>query len=840
MAKKDDIGKIFEQMKADQEKINGLTEKLEQGLGKQLKMQNDILKAKREITHLENEKLKAIEEQVEEEKAREVLNKKFRKARAAGDKKAEKALLKELKELRKIANVRKAIILLKEDDIEMAERGLKIMQDSVRESNKLKSTWKSMKGIGKTWGWDKLRSWGVFDMDKEVRNTIKSMGVGSNNAAAFRDNMSKAADSTTMMGTSFKKLAKMQGGYSKAIGRTVKLNKEGLISMSEMSEGTGLGEQYAIGMASGMDNFGVSVIGAKDLVQETLDIASQMGVNSAAAAESLQKNLKLAQRFHFKGGVKGLAKMANEAVRLKLDMDGIAGLAEKVFRPEGAIEMAAKLQTMGGAFAQMANPMEMLFNARNDPAKFAKQIGAATAEFVEYNKETKSFEIKGGLAADRMREISTMTGIGVEKLQEMAVQQKKIEKIGSMVPFSYSKEDREFIAGVADMNDKGELEVNIGGTQKLIKELADGDMLNIRDAQKNLADRAKESRTFEETMNDLFMTLKQTLLPVAEGLKTYLADPLMKLQNSFKEEGFYDHLRSFAKGAIELAGSIGKFIIENPIKSLVIGGATLLAGKAAQWIFNGKMLRIGFGSGGPGGGGTTGGFGTTGGKIGPALPPAPLSAMQKLGGQGVMGGKFAAGTMGSMGAMAGLGIAGSGMKMARDSMDNKHSAGGAALGIGGNALNGAAMGAMFGPWGALAGGVLGAGYGIYDEYGSDEAKKRRGGVKGKGAPIAATTKIEDGIIEFNPKDKFLGVKNVVASTSANQLKTVEDNITGGNNSIVEHKFSDLIIKFKFEGAGDISEDKLLAALNSVSISKVLEGRAQSSPELILGGGKTKS
>ena len=132
----------------------------------------------------------------------------------------------------------------------------------------------------------------------------------------------------------------------------------------------------------------------------------------------LSKNLKFAQRYKFKGGVKGLAKMSSEALKLWLDLDGIAGLADKVFRPEGAIEMAAKLQTMGGAFAQMANPMELMFKARNDFAGFAKDIGKATSEFVEYNAEQGTFDIKGGLAADRMREIANMTGLGVDKLQD--------------------------------------------------------------------------------------------------------------------------------------------------------------------------------------------------------------------------------------------------------------------------------------------------------------------------------------------------------------------------------------------------------------------------------------
>ena len=219
-----------------------------------------------------------------------------------------------------------------------------------------------------------------------------------------------------------------------------------------------------------------------------------MGVNSDKAVKNLQKNLRLAQRFTFKGGVAGLAKMANEAARLKLDMDGISGLAEKVFRPEGAIEMAAKLQVMGGEFAKLGDPMQLMFKARNDFAGFAKDIGKATAEFVSYNKETNSFEIQGGLAADRMREISNTTGIAVEKLQEMAVQQKKIERFGSMVSSSIVKdEDRELVASLAQINKDGEAVVRLGTKDPLkISELNDAILDDYKNQKETLADRAKE------------------------------------------------------------------------------------------------------------------------------------------------------------------------------------------------------------------------------------------------------------------------------------------------------------------------------------------------------------
>ena len=86
-----------------------------------------------------------------------------------------------------------------------------------------------------------------------------------------------------------------------------------------------------------------------------------------------------------------------------------------------------------------------------------------------------------------------------------------------------------------------------------------------------------------------------------------------------------------------------------------------------------------------------------------------MSGMQRALGGNVMGGKLAAGTMGSMGLGLGLTGAGLGMQYGRSKMDDPESTRGKLLGIGGTAAQYAGMGAMLGPWGALIGGLVGAG-----------------------------------------------------------------------------------------------------------------------------------
>ena len=694
--------------------------------------------------------------------------------------------------------------------IELAEKELEILEDQRKSVNKLIVGLKAVAGtyalitggINKMWG--ALKGSGVFEMDKEIRNAARSMNIGNKGFQKFADHMGNAAERTTMWGVGVKDLAIMQKQYSEEIGRSVRLTEEGHASMALLAEGTGLGNDFAVSMAASMDEFGMSVNATKNLVQETTDIAGKMGVNSAAAVKTLQQNLKLAQRFSFKNGVKGLTTMANKAAALKLDMDGIAGLAEKVFRPEGAVEMAAQLATMGGNFAALGDPFQLMFKARNDLEGFALDIGKATSEFVSFNKETGGFDIQGGLAADRMREISNMTGIAVEELTKMATQQKKIEQFGKMTPFSMNDEDSAMIARLAEFNtDNKQFEISVGKDVKELRNLSAQDLKNIKAEQKTLKERAEQARTFQENIQDLTLQLQQLLLPVAQMLKDEVGDKLKALNDQWVKEDFYKSLKDFVRTGIGLAKAMGQIVewggkfITNTVNLLGPGGtlAAVLAGwgalKVAQWFINGVALGRGFlattRTGGTGSGGLStltraGKSGKVGlGNIGKATKIASKSKALK--GGGLLTGLLAGGSEIVESRKEGKGWGKSLLK------------GGIRGGLaGGGAWGGASAGAAIGalavplapvtvPLGALLGGIA-------------------GGLGGNWLGEKGSNMINDGIIQFNPKDKFLQFDDaMIAGTHeggnkelAKTLQKDKETTTGGG--IIKHVFDNLNINIK--------------------------------------------
>lgn len=677
----------------------------------------------------------------------------------------------------KVTKAEKALVGLKGDELEAAEKILAIEREkakilgkeletmrkytaqltqAAKETSKLqksmavfkdiKQDLKSIYGIVNK-GYGKLESSAkLFTFDKSLRMSALSMGVLSKQSDSFRNTIQAAASSTIDFGVGIEELAKLQANYSEELGRSVALTQNGLKAMGEMAAASNLGAEGAGKLAADMDNVGISAERTRDFVEQTMNDAHKMGLNASKVMKNIASNMKLLNKYNFKGGVKGLAKMAETASKLGVDMNMVAGMAEKLFDVEGAVDMSAQLQVMGGAWAKLADPFKLMYMARNDMEGLMNAVAGAAAESAHFSKESKTFEISA-LEMHRLRKVAEQTGVSYEELAQAAKKAAAFTNIKKQVKFNVDKETQEFLSNAAEFNSKGEATLNINGSPKLLKDL-DLKTLKAQIAEKaSLKQRAQDSQTFDETLGNLVKQFKQLLLPLVTELDKQLRPVVKKFSEALRDPKVIGAITDTAKTIGKVIGLIGKFIANNPVTSLLAVGLF----ETAKWVLNGVALGKGFnmtasvgsGSGGlggvldsvTGGGGRKGGFG---GKMMKGLSGL-LGGKDTMLGRGArnmaagMGrGGMGAGLMGKMGGLGsiGWGLAGAGVGMGADAirggMDDQNSAGGKALGIGGSMAQWAGTGAMFGPWGALIGALIGGGKGTYDEYFSDQAKKGMG------------------------------------------------------------------------------------------------------------------
>lgn len=671
-------------------------------------------------------------------------------------------------DMKAVREARKKLQILKEQTAEMEKQG-QVLADNLKEVNK--GNLLAAKGVGslvKTFGKlpdiaeglrRKLKTLGIVDMDKAMKKSALSMGVLSKQSDGFRTSFKEASKYTNQLGIGIEELAKMQADYADELGRNVMLGESGLKSISNIAAATNLGAEGAARLAADFENVGLSAERTAEYTEQVMNGSHKMGLNASKVIKNISQNMKMLNKYNFKGGVKGLMKMAETASKLGVDMNMVSGMADKLFDIEGAVDMSAQLQVMGGEWAKLADPFKLMYMARNDMEGLMEAVGGAAAASAKFNNKTKEFEISA-MEMHRLRKIAEQTGVSYEELAQAGKNAAKFSKIKTQISIGgLSKEEKEFIANTAKFNENGKAEIEINGNKKLVSQLTSADRTALKaqiDEKAKLEERAKAAQTFDDQVTNLINMLKTSALPLVEAINKELMPKLQGLMDKMIKNGWLDEIGQFAEMiGTGIAKLVGVFV-DNPIETAVGTGLAKIGGflfEKASWIHNGYLLAKGFlsGTGGAGGGSGSfidaltggGGRGGRGGRGGGggfmkdykglrAMGDTRMGALKSatkwnFGGRGggmlgKIGGKF--GPMGGMGLGLLGGALGMGADALRGGMDDPYSTGGKLLGIGGKAAEWAGMGSMFGPWGTLIGGVLGAGKGIYDEYFSDEAKKR--------------------------------------------------------------------------------------------------------------------
>jgi hypothetical protein len=466
----------------------------------------------------------------------------------------------------------------------------------------------------------KLKGLGIFEMDKAMKQTALSMGVLSKESLGMRSTITNVAKQTTMIGVGLAKVAKLQEDYSYNLGRNVLLSQKGLKAMAEMSVVTGLGAEGTAQMAADMDVIGLSAERTGEFVEGTMKNSSKMGLNASKVMKNLAGNFKMLNKYNFKEGAKGLASMAQTVTKLGVGMEAASSFADKLWNIEGAVEMSAQLNVMGGEWAAMADPFHLMYMARNDMEGLTKEIANAAKQSVMFNKETGEFDMSAE-GMHKLKIIAEQTGLAYDDLVTMGKNAKKFEKIESQITFGVGggkegQQIKDYLTSKSYMNKNGDATIMLNGAPKLVKTLTESDK-NLIKAQikqeEDMEERAKQARTFDETLGYFIDNLKVSLLPMLEGVNKMIPKLDAFVAHFNDKGGWGEKLEAMAKWVGDLIGALGSWVIDNPIKSgLAVLTAKLLPGimtvgkmlwDTAKWFMNGVMLGNGFNSVASAGGG---------------------------------------------------------------------------------------------------------------------------------------------------------------------------------------------------------------------------------------------
>lgn len=632
-------------------------------------------------------------------------------------------------------------------------------------------------------GYGKIKGLGLFDMDKAIRKSALNMGVLNNEYGQFYDTIKDSTYYSAQLGVSMEELAKFQSDYTDELGRNVRLSQQTLKSVTDIAASTQMGVEAAAKMTAEFDTQGLSIKNTQEYIDQALSDTHKLGLNAAKVVKNIQGGIKLLNRYNFKDGIKGLAKMAELSAKIGTDMMFATSMSDKLWDIEGAVEMSAQLQVLGGDWAKMADPFRLMYMARNDMEALTSEIAnaaSASARFASDGSiQMSAYEM------DRLKKIAQQTGLEYDKLVEAGKTAFKLKKIKAQVSFSASDEEKEFISNIATFGSDGKATVMVKGETKFVKQLNESDRAVIRaqmTEKRNMEERARASQNFDEALGNTMNMAKVALLPIVKEMNDRLLPKILKLQKRFETEKWGEKIEMFADKVGVWASKLMGVLIDNPMTTAM----TYLGAKTAefifdksQWFLNGIILAKGFNTGAS----ASGMFGAGGSvmagitsskfmKYG-AMAAAAISAysefQENLSNQNISTGENIGRTV-TTGALTGLGMFG-----------------GAKLG--------AQLGSRFGVYGAAAGSIIGGGIGAW------------GG--GKASTITSDAifgeKVHDGVstpVIEALSDRAGTKRSIISGGKIHPIDDADSFITkkpngaidkaiGGVGGTVNHKFEDL-------------------------------------------------
>ena len=212
-----------------------------------------------------------------------------------------------------------------------------------------------------------------------------------------------------------------------------------------------------------MEQLGSTIATFSDVgigAQDTIDKLSEAGLASNALGLSgkkiigeIQSNIGRLNEYGFKNGVQGLTRMVQKANEFKVSFEMTAKLADKVFNPEGALDMVANLQALGGAVGNLNDPLKLMYMATNDIEGLQDALIGASSGLAHYNEEQQKFEIKGAslrIAKEQADILGQSWEDYSKTIMKTAERQRSMSALMS-TGLSLKPEDKEFITNIASM-----------------------------------------------------------------------------------------------------------------------------------------------------------------------------------------------------------------------------------------------------------------------------------------------------------------------------------------------------------------------------------------------------
>ena len=394
-----------------------------------------------------------------------------------------------------------------------------------------------------------------------------NIGLNGNQLQKFSDYMGQMQIEVSKYGRNLEWMQKQQSNYQETTGRNKQFTERDFTTTATL--GHLVGDDIVGQLNSGMEIFNTSVADSNAQFYEMYKSVSKMGLNGKKYGKDLVQNLKLAEKYNFKGGVKSLMEMSKWAQNVRFNTGSLDGMLDKVQKGglEGIIKQSAELQVLGGNFAMGSDPLAMAYESYMDPEAYAKRMNSMIAGQGMFDSKTGN--VSFGIASQQiMRQYAESTGQDYKDVLNQARQQVKVNQIKSSLNDNFTEEQQSLIANKANYNtETGQWEVNtLTGGVKNVSDLTSADINDLGpeesdDPQKTMVDlqtkmleELASTYSLQDKINNAQTEMKSYLM--GDGWST-LKDANDYIVKAMKNE-FYNNITAYTKKVNDNIGTIAR------------------------------------------------------------------------------------------------------------------------------------------------------------------------------------------------------------------------------------------------------------------------------------------
>lgn len=229
--------------------------------------------------------------------------------------------------------------------------------------------------------------------DDQLIKASRSLGQSVIMAQSLETRFGGVAENIVRIGGKASDVIDLFKTMSASLGRTVDFSDQALMNMTLLKQ-VGVSDESIQSFNTLFDKIGGTFGEASIEQMKLVNQAKSYGMNVGSFMKDVAGQLTKINQYGFPNGVRDLGDMVAKSRQLGMSMETAMAFADKIMgSPEAALDAAAQLQTLGGSFSSLADPMELLYLAQNDLDGLNDKLINATRGLASFNEKTGQFEI---------------------------------------------------------------------------------------------------------------------------------------------------------------------------------------------------------------------------------------------------------------------------------------------------------------------------------------------------------------------------------------------------------------------------------------------------------------